>query len=293
MNRLSEIVTSEFKNRIRFKSIKIDADTVYNRLWERIEMQNLKIGVSPVWKYVSIAACIALIGMSSFLLKKDMLPKSSAFLEVTALADSKTYILLPDSTEVWLNGDSWVRYPESFDGNSRTIELVGEAHFNVVKDAERPFSVNMNGLSVQVLGTAFNILAKKHSNSIETTLLEGSVALYKSGNKILSPDLILSPGEQAIYNRESKEIEVRQVQASHFVSWLTGRYIFEEVTFEQIIEVLERSFQVKFHLKNKELKDVHLTAKFTNGESLNDILSVLQISMKYKYAIEDKEVFIE
>ena len=209
-------------NRIRFKPLEVDAGIAYNKLWNRIEMSKQRIGVSPVWKYTSIAACIALLCVSSFFVWDNFRSKPLSYLEMTALAGSKVHVLLSDSTEVWLNGDSWIRYPESFDDKNRSVELIGEAFFKVTKDQHRPFHVNMDGMSVQVLGTEFNVLAQKQSDVIETTLLEGSVALYKNSNKSLVPDRILVPGEQAVYSRQSGEIEVQSVQTSFYTSWVTG-----------------------------------------------------------------------
>ena len=280
-------------NRIRFKPLEVDAGIAYNKLWNRIEMSKQRIGVSPVWKYTSIAACIALLCVSSFFVWDNFRSKPLSYLEMTALAGSKVHVLLSDSTEVWLNGDSWIRYPESFDDKNRSVELIGEAFFKVTKDQHRPFHVNMDGMSVQVLGTEFNVLAQKQSDVIETTLLEGSVALYKNSNKSLVPDRILVPGEQAVYSRQSGEIEVQSVQTSFYTSWVTGDYVFENSSFGQIIQVLEHSFNVKVHLKDRSLEEVCLTARFTHDESLEEILSVLQISMRYTYTIRGKDVFIK
>ena len=280
-------------NRIRFKQLEVDVDRVYDELWNRIGMPGRRTGVSPIWKYISAVACIALLCVSSFYIWDNFRSKPLSYLEMTALAGSKAHILLPDSTEVWLNGDSWIRYPESFDDKNRSVELIGEAFFKVTKDQHRPFHVNMDGRSVPVLGTEFNVLAQKQSDVIETTLLEGSVALYKNSNKSLVPDRVLLPGEQAVYSRQSGEIEVQSVQTSFYASWVTGDYVFENSTFGQIIQVLEHSFNVKVHLKDRSLEEVCLTARFTHGESLEEILSVLQISMRYTYNIRGKDVFIK
>ena len=288
-----KIQFEECVSRIRFKPLEVDTDAVYKRLRDRIETSRQRIGVSPIWKYTSVAACIALLCVSSFLIWNITESKPLSYLETTALAGSKAYILLPDSTEVWLNSDSWIRYPESFDDGNRSIELIGEAFFKVTKDQHCPFRVNMDGMSVEVLGTEFNVSAHKKSAAIQTTLLEGSVALYKKNNKSSTPDRVLIPGEQAVYNRDNGDIEVHPVQTSFYVSWATGDYVFENSTFGQIIQTLEHSFNVKFHLKDRSLKETCLTARFTHNESLDEILSILQISMKYEYMIKNRDVFIK
>ena len=179
-----------------------------------------------------------------------------------------------------------------FDSETRQIELTGEAFFDVTENKEKPFIVNLDGMHVRVLGTEFNIWADPDSDLIETTLVEGSVALYNDTNSSSSPDKILVPGEQALFDKQSGSIEVRPVRTSSYTSWMTGDFFFEKITFGEILRVLERSFSVKFHLKNESIKDVFLTAQFTHKESLEEILSILQISMKYKFEIKDRDVYI-
>ena len=85
---------------------------------------------------------------------------------------------------------------------------------------------------------------------------------------------------------------MRPVRASSYISWVTGDFFFEKITFGEILGVLERSFNVKFHLKNESIKEIFLTAQFTHKESLEQILSILQISMRYTYEIKDRNVYI-
>lgn len=283
----------EITGRIRFKPVKTEPDVVYEKLWQRVMNSDAIImGVSSVWKYASIAASVALLVVSSFLYKMYLEPRPLAYLEVTSMTGSKTQVLLPDSTVVWLNGNSHIRYPEVFDSETRQIELTGEAFFDVTENKEKPFIVNLDGMHVRVLGTEFNIWADPDSDLIETTLVEGSVALYNDTNSSSSPDKILVPGEQALFDKQSGSIEVRPVRTSSYTSRMTGDFFFEKITFGEILRVLERSFSVKFHLKNESIKDVFLTAQFTHKESLEEILSILQISMRYKFEIRDRDVYI-
>lgn len=293
IHNIEEDKTSELVKRIRFRPVSVDSDAAYDRLWKRIVNAETPIGVSSVWKYVSIAASVLLLCVSSVVLKNNTGKRPLSYMEVTSMAGSKTQVLLPDSTIVWLNGDSWIRYPESFDDEGRRVELIGEAFFQVSKDKERPFSVNLDGMRIEVLGTEFNVFAKKQVDIIETTLVEGSVALFSAGNETLVPDRILNPNDQAIYTKRDDKIEVHQVRSSLSTSWVTGNFFFDKVTFGDLLQVLEHSFHVKFHLKNERLERTYLTAQFTHQESLDDILSILQISLQYTYIIKDKTVYIK
>lgn len=293
MSNIKNRKDEEIMRRIQFKPVETEPDVVYDKLWQRImNSETIIMGVSSVWKYTSIAASIALLIVSSFLYKIHTEPRPLAYMEITSMAGSKTRVLLPDSTTVWLNGNSYIRYPEVFDKNTRQIELIGEALFDVTENKEKPFIVNLEGMRVQVLGTEFNILADANSGVIETTLIEGSVALYNEKNSTATADRVLVPGEQALFNKESGSIEVRPVRTSSYTSWVTGDFFFEKITFGEILGVLERSFNVKFHLKNESIKEVFLTAQFTHKESLEEILSILQISMRYKFEIKNRDVYI-
>ncbi|WP_075557133.1 FecR family protein [Parabacteroides timonensis] len=293
MSNIKNRKDEEIKRRIQFKPVETEPDVVYNKMWQRImNSDTIIMGVSSVWKYASIAVSIALLVVSSFLYKIHTEPRPLAYMEVASMVGSKTRVLLPDSTIVWLNGNSYIRYPEVFDENTRQIELIGEAFFDVTENKEKPFIVNLEGMHVQVLGTEFNILADANSGVIETTLIEGSVALFNEQNSSPTADRILVPGQQALFDKQSGSIEVRPVRTSSYTSWMTGDFFFEKITFGEILSVLERSFSVKFHLKNEAIKEVFLTAQFTHKESLEEILSILQISMRYKFEIKDRDVYI-
>lgn len=293
MSNITNRKDEEVTRHIQFKPVDTEPDVVYDKLWQRImNSDTIIMGVSSVWKYASIAASIALLIVSSFLYKIYTEPRSLAYMEVATMVGSKTRVLLPDSTIVWLNGNSYIRYPEVFDQNTRQIELIGEAFFDVTENKEKPFIVNLEGMHVQVLGTEFNILADVNSGVIETTLIEGSVALFNEQNSSSTADRILVPGQQALFDKQSGSIEVRPVRTSSYTSWVTGDFFFEKITFGEILGVLERSFNVKFHLKNEAIKAVFLTAQFTHKESLEEILSILQISMQYTFEIKGRDVYI-
>ncbi|MEN6455663.1 MAG: FecR family protein, partial [Prolixibacteraceae bacterium] len=122
---------------------------------------------------------------------------------------SKTEIQLPDGSVVKLNSGSTLTYPSAFESDNRIVELEGEGFFTVHKDPARPFYVNTTNISFKVLGTVFNVKSYPDENSIETTLLSGSVEIYgKTGTGRNSLDeksaAMLNPNERAIYYKGSQ-----------------------------------------------------------------------------------------
>lgn len=282
----------DYKEKIQFKSIPTDADAVYRKVWCRIQADRLPdIGVSPVWKYISIAASFTLLVMSVYMLLPER-PKSEpiAYMEVSAVPGSKVKVVLPDSSTVWLNSNTTIRYPQRFTAGIRSVEFTGEALFNVVPDKEKPFVVNTNGFRIQVLGTKFNVFTSP--DLVEATLLEGSIALFKAKNQTNVADLILAPDQQALYQRKSGEIDLVKVKASCFTSWVDGQFMFKSNTLEEIVSSLQRAFNVKIHIQGEKLKRVRLTAQFFHQETLDEILSILQISAHYTYKKEKGEIYI-
>lgn len=281
-------------DKIHFKSLVSEAEKeiAYTNILSRIRSENTGIaGVSRIWKYVAFAASFALLVVLSYVVRVSATPEKEEFLEVMAIAGSKSKVVLPDSSVVWLNSNAWIRYPRHFSGKSRIVEFAGDALFDVAKQAE-VFIVKMPELSLNVLGTTFNIHSDIERETIEVTLENGKVALYRENNTSIHADQILIPNDQALYYRNSGEIEVKQVNAPLYSSWHIGTFVFENNTLSEIARILDRAFDIRIHIRNSELREKRFTARFTNQETLDEILSILQISAKYSYRKEKGEIYI-
>lgn len=301
---------SRWSGRIRFKPVETDAEGVYHALQERIRADQFEQripadqfvrgdavcqprGVPSVWKYLSFAASFGLlIALSLIAYLSHEKEAVASLIKVTAVPGSRTQVFLPDGTQVWLNEEASICYPQAFSGPERIVEFTGEAIFEVRKDLRHPFIVRMEGMEVKVLGTLFNLYDDPDSGQIETTLLEGRVALFKNGNTTDRPDRVLHAGQQAVFDKKSGEIKSRTVQASLYTAWRNRCFTFEKNTLEEIMKTLERAFRVKIQVKGAALKEKRLTASFTHQESLEEILSVLQISARYQYKKEKGIVYI-
>jgi len=151
------------------------------------------------------------------------------------------HLILPDGSEVWLNSLSSIRYPTSFSGTERRVEITGEAYFEVAKKQGLPFYVKINDIaSVEVLGTHFNINAYSNEGSINTTLLEGSVKVTGNINQAL-----LKPGQQA---RIKDHIDIYDdVDINQVMAWKNGLFDFEGLSIIEIMRQLERWYDIDWN----------------------------------------------
>jgi ferric-dicitrate binding protein FerR (iron transport regulator) len=151
-------------------------------------------------------------------------------------------ITLADGTRVWLNALSTLRFPTAFSGHERSVQLTGEAYFEVSKDKKKPFQVNANGIDVEVLGTHFNVNAYADEPSVKTTLLEGSVRLVK-GDK----NMELKPGEQAQTTGVDGFFLDKDADTDQAVAWKNGHFSFDGSDVYEVMRQISRWYGVEVH----------------------------------------------
>ena len=201
---------------------------------------------------------------------------------------TNSQITLDDSTKVYLSANSSISYPKHFSKDTREVKLKGEAFFEVAKENERPFIVITDQQTVRVIGTSFNVRAFDDEPIIETTLVEGSVELSAKGNTIL-----IKPGEQVSISKETGALNIKDTDINTFMSWKTGKYVFRDYPFEEILKVLEKGFDTDIQVKNDQLKKRLYTMRFDKGESLEKIIDLIRIEGKFNYYYENGVLIIE
>lgn len=162
-------------------------------------------------------------------------------------------VILEDSTEVWLNSESQLRYPEVFACNERRVQVSGEVYFKVKHDPARPFYVESAGQVIRVYGTSFNIKSYGDENMTYTTLETGSVSLSPISGE--GGELYLSPGHQACLNRESQSIDMKVVDPEVITSWRHGKFVFEEQPLENIMRDLSRWYNFEYEFTDPEVAE--------------------------------------
>ena len=149
-------------------------------------------------KRLLVAAVLAGIILASYFFifqRKNSPVKEIAVNEIEAKRGARSFMRLPDGTQVWLNSDSKLEYKENFNDNIREVTLTGEAYFDVVKDAAHPFVVHTSDIDIRVLGTAFNVKSYPKESSIEATLIHGLIEVTNK-KRPSSPKVILHPHEK-------------------------------------------------------------------------------------------------
>ena len=197
-------------------------------------------------------------------------------------------LFLSDSTEVILNSDSEIRFPVKFGKNERDVFLRGEAFFIVKKDVSRPFVVNAdNKISVEVLGTQFNLQAYPDKKNVETTLNEGLVRVYDGKQSVK-----IQPNQQVVYNSDVKQLVVRPVDASLYSAWKDGRFVLLNNTLEDIMICLGRWYNIDVFWVNPELKEYHFSGELARYEDFTEILRMLELATRVHFEVKDRTVFV-
>jgi transmembrane sensor len=207
------------------------------------------------------------------------------YAEITAATGSVIRYELPDGSVVWLNAGTTLRYPTVFKKNNRSVELKGEAYFEIQADQERPFYVNTrNGLSVYVYGTKFNVNAYENDDYIETVLEKGKVNVITPSRETI----VLAPGEQLLYDKQSQKSVKNKVDVYGKIAWKDGKLVFRNTPLEEIFKRLERHFNVDIQYNNRCEKEYRYRATFRD-ETLSQILDYLAKSAKMKWKIEEPQ----
>jgi ferric-dicitrate binding protein FerR (iron transport regulator) len=202
----------------------------------------------------------------------------------------RALITLADGTKVWLNAKSTFSFPDHFDKDNRTVQLTGEALFDVVHNESAPFLVNTPRYQVKVMGTKFDVYAYKHSSTFETTLIEGKVTLSK--NNTNTEPIELRHDEQFVFDTLTNKSDIRKVATREFTSWVDGIYSFNDQLFSSIVQRLERYYGIKIEVDYPELLDFKFTGKFRQSDPLTEILDVVKKSKSFNYKEEDNKIII-
>ncbi|MCD8267513.1 MAG: DUF4974 domain-containing protein [Parabacteroides sp.] len=196
---------------------------------------------------------------------------------------------LPDGTHVSLGSKTTFHYDKDFGKDKRIVYLEGEAYFEVTKQKNKPFVVKTKEQDIEVLGTKFNVMAYPLDSLVITTLLDGSVRLTTQN---IAKPTILKPDQQFVYNRNTQSAYLYKVDAEQFISWTAGYYYFHEQSLKAILARLSHVYGVQFAVNSGALNNRTFTGTFYRGQSIKDIMEIINLSIPVKYKIDDRRVTI-
>jgi len=230
--------------------------------------------------------------------------------EIVVPLGSKAQISLPDGSNVWLNAGSKMKYPVSFYNNRRNVYLEGEAFFDVASDKKRIFIVKTGEINVKVYGTQFNIKSYPNENQIQTTLVNGSVAIESVSESGKNKIIYLRPNQTAIYYRSSKTIDAVDAHPSAvnnqadipekievvpksnllpIISWKDSKWVITGTELGKLAVELERRYNVVITFESENLKSYKFSGTLMD-ETFEQVLRIMQLSAPLLFTIEGNKV---
>nr|WP_320120427.1 FecR domain-containing protein [uncultured Marinifilum sp.] len=196
---------------------------------------------------------------------------------------------LADGTRVWLNADSELRFPVEFVGKNRKVFLKGEAYFDVAKDKNKQFIVNAHGQDVKVYGTEFNVNAYDES-LVKTVLVEGSVSVTMESYDVEEK---MVPGELFMANCKNGSTSKQKVDVYPYIAWKDGNFIFRNERLEDIMQRLERWYQIKVFFADHESKEQLLVGDMKRYDSIDKLLYFIQKGTNVQFDVNGDVIVVK
>lgn len=263
---------------------KIDTGESLEYLLKKISLQkqpSLRDRVGNIFLKVAAGLSFPLMLLSGYLyFSRDVQSSLSLAInhEITAMPGSVVHTMLPDSTELWLNGGSSIKYSQVKDG-PRAVEIDGEAFFKVAKDAEHPFRVSTpSGFGIEAVGTEFNVCSYARDSIAAVTLTEGVVNVHDS-----KWTYTMSPRQTVVYNSNRKKGALYLGNTDKNISWREGKLAFNNEPLKNVYKRIGLIYDVNFDV-DVRLSNVILYATFEKA-SLDQMLSLIQKSTPLTYQV--------
>lgn len=274
-----------FASDILKNSEKISAEKAFAEMERKMKRKR-------VWKlcaegFRSAAAILfipLLISVGYLLIREG--ESSNQYVELRTNPGMTSRVVLPDGSKVWLNSNTYIKYPVAFTDESREVELDGEAYFSVVKDEDNIFRVHASDgdVYIDVLGTEFNVDAYQEHGVISTTLVSGSVKLSYTDRDNKRQSLKLQPQEKVVYDKENRNMGKKRVEVLNDISWKDGSIVLDNTPVKDMLWTLSKRFNVDFELGSSHFKSSSFTGVF-NNQQLDVILEHLRIASGIRYSI--------
>ena len=214
-------------------------------------------------------------------------PEAGVYNRLVVERGGEYKLILSDGSEVWVNSATVLEYPVVFSGNRRIVKLNGEAYFKVQADSLRPFIVVVaGGMEVCALGTVFNVNTYAE-RFVESVLVKGKISVGKEDRRVT-----LRPAQLAVYDRETGQTDVKDVDIRKYVDWKSGEFIFSDDCLEEIMKKITLWYDCEVVFTDQSLKDMRLSGNMRRYDSVEKILHYLEITTGAKFAVKGRTIFV-
>jgi ferric-dicitrate binding protein FerR (iron transport regulator) len=272
----------------------IDADKDFITVMDRVKRRQRNFVKKIILYSSGAAAGIAILLSSLLFLQPDKVEKQEYVTEICVPNGEMKQVILQDGTRIWLNPGSLLCYNSWEKSPLREVYIKGRAYFEVSKDSLKPFIVKTDNVDIKVLGTKFNVESFEDGNTVETTVIEGCVAVFDKNRTLEKKgvNIKLNSNDQATYIRKSKSFLISEVNADFYRQWKDGILVFREKRFEDIAKELERQFNVQIAVEDNTLNEYTFTATFEKGKRIEDILNAFSMTYPFDYTIKGQTIII-
>ena len=204
--------------------------------------------------------------------------------QVYTCIDGKSKVFLPNGTGVWLQSNTTLTYGNDFRKESRLVHLSGEAYFEVAKDKEKPFIVQIEGMQVVVHGTKFNVESPKGAAQSKVSLIEGSVSLITSSERVF-----LKPREIAVYDKRQNKMEINTGDVAFEKLWVSDELFISNKSLGEVCRLLSKRYGVKINVDD-DLKDKYKYTFTIHNEALEEIIRIMARINPITYSFDEDNV---
>lgn len=238
--------------------------------------------IKPLYRAAAVVILFLTASLVSYFMGGAGITRHFDDIVVEAPFGSRTVVRLPDGSRVWLNSGTRLAYSQGFGVESRTVNISGQGYFEVAHNAEKPFTVVSEGMSVKVLGTKFDYCDYPGESSAVVTLAQGSVAVKSV--KGTAGDFTLKPDERAVVNKTTGGIQIESCYAADVTAWTGGTIVMDGQTLESVAAVLQRSYNVHIVFANPRSCHLRFYGTFLRQEqSIGEVMEALKATGKMTY----------
>ncbi|MDD4514032.1 FecR domain-containing protein [Massilibacteroides sp.] len=257
-------------------------------LLRKIKRKEKHLRLIPLLRYASVAAILLVLIISAFrfisIIPQDESPV--LYEEVYVANGERKKITLPDGSDIMLNSGSYLRYPSHFSGNTRTIEVNGEAFLDVHPDSTKQFIVHTQSIDVKVLGTSFNVKAYADDEQVMVSVRTGKVQV-----DMAEASMNLKPNEIILLNTTNGELEKRNIDNRKATAWMSGELYFNKTPITAVAKELERYYNCKIVIEDEVLKQEYVYGEHSN-ESLESVLKAIEYAVGIKNKREGNQIIL-